>query len=277
MIQFNKVLSCFQDTARKPLYFARILPQERRLIAILRIAICDDEPEQIQQIQRLLGVWVDQHPELQPQVTAFLSGTALLEHISSKGTFDIYLLDVLFPGTNGIDLGLKIRDTDQEGHIFYLTNSRDHAVDSYLTRAFQYLLKPIDRQRFYTALDQAAHNWLREHTSFITVKTRNGLQRLSIRNIVYGELVGHCVQYHLADSTALESTTLRTSFREAVAPLLKYDRFALCGTSFFVNLSFVTTIDSNGLKLTTGKTLPLSRTLRTEVTNKWLDYYLKEC
>lgn len=243
---------------------------------MLRIAICDDEPEQVQQIQRLLDVWVDQHPELQPQVTAFLSGTVLLEHISSKGVFDIYLLDVLFPGGNGIDLGLKIRDTDREGHIFYLTNSRDHAVDSYLTRAFQYLVKPIDRERFYTSLDQAADNWLREHTSFITVKTRDGLQRLSIRNIVYGELVGHCVQYHLSDNATLESTSLRTSFREAVAPLLEYDRFVLCSTSFFVNLSFVSTITPAGLKLISGEMIPLSRSLRTEITARWLDYHLKE-
>lgn len=243
---------------------------------MLRIAICDDEPEQIAQIQALLHDWLEQHPDLQPQVTSFLSGTALLEHICSKGIFDIYLLDVLFPGSNGIDLGLKIRDADREGHIFYLTNSRDHAVDSYLTRATQYLVKPIDRERFYNALDQAADNWLRERNAFITVKTRDGLQRLSIRSIVYGELVGHCVQYHLSDGTTPESTSLRTSFREAVAPLLKHDRFVLCTTSFFVNLSFVSTIDASGLKLISGETIPLSRSLRTEVTGQWLDYHLKE-
>lgn len=243
---------------------------------MLQIAICDDEPEQIQQIQTLLDNWLEQHPELRTNVTSFLSGAALLEHIHRKGAFDIYLLDVLFPGTNGIDLGLKIRASDREGHIFYLTNSRDHAVDSYLTRAFQYLVYPIDKERFYRALDQAADNWLREHSSFITVKTREGLQRLSIRNIVYGELVGHCVQYHLADATTLESTSLRISFREAVAPLLKHHRFVLCAASFFVNLSFVELIDASGLKLNNGKMIPLSRSLRTEVTNKWLDYHLKE-
>ena len=243
---------------------------------MLRIAICDDEPEQVQQIQALLHNWIERNPELQPQVIAFLSGTALLEHIHSKGAFDIYLLDVLFPGANGIDLGLKIRAADREGHIFYLTNSKDHAVDSYLTRAFQYLVKPIDRERFYSALDQAANRWLQERSSFITVKTRDGLQRLSIQSIVYGELVGHCVQYHLADGTAPESTSLRTAFREAVAPLLKHDRFVLCAASFFVNLSFVELVDASGLKLIDGKMIPLSRSLRTEVTNRWLDYHLKE-
>lgn len=243
---------------------------------MLRIAICDDEAEQVRQIRELLKIWEDLHPELQVQVTSFFSGGAMLEHVTTRGAFDIYLMDVLFPGTNGIEIGMKIREHDREGHIFYLTNSKDHAVDSYLPRAFQYLVKPIDQDRFYSALDHAAANWLQEHTSFITIKTRDGLQRQSIRNIVYGELVGHCVQYHLSDGTTLESTSLRTSFREAVAPLLKHHRFVLCAASFFANLSFVELIDASGLKLNNGKMIPLSRSLRTEVTNKWLDYHLKE-
>lgn len=243
---------------------------------MLQIAICDDEPEQIQHIRTLLDNWLEQHPELRAKVTSFLSGTALLEHIHRKGAFDIYLLDVLFPGANGIDLGLKIRTADQEGCIIYLTNSRDHAVDSYLTRAFQYLVKPIDTDRFHHSLDQAAKKWLQERSAYIAVKTRDGFQRLSTRSIVYGELAGHCVLYHLEDGTVLESTSLRTSFREAVVPLLNHDRFVLCATSFFVNLSFVNMIDASGLKLGSGETIPLSRSLRSEVTGKWLDYHLKE-
>ena len=41
-----------------------------------------------------------------------------------------------------------------------------------------------------------------------------------------------------------------------------------------MNLSFVEMIDASGLRLVGGKTLPLSRSLRTEVTNQWMDYYL---
>jgi len=49
----------------------------------------------------------------------------------------------------------------------------------------------------------------------------------------------------------------------------------LCATSFFVNLSFIDMIEPAGLKLVGGGTVPLSRPMRTEVTNRWLDYHLK--
>nr|WP_326185295.1 hypothetical protein [uncultured Oscillibacter sp.] len=39
---------------------------------------------------------------------------------------------------------------------------------------------------------------------------RAGPRRLSVRSIVYGEPVGRCIQYHLADSSAITGMSLRT-------------------------------------------------------------------
>ena len=66
-----------------------------------------------------------------------------------RGTFDIYLLDVIMPGQNGIELGLSIREFDQGGRIIYLTASSDFAVDSYRAKASDYLLKPLDKSRLF--------------------------------------------------------------------------------------------------------------------------------
>ena len=109
---------------------------------MLHIAICDDEQEQLALSEKLLQEYHELHPELNLRVDTFSSGAALLEHLRTTGSFDIYLLDILMPGENGIELGLKIRKTDQCGRIFYLTTSPDYAIDSYLTKASQYLLKP---------------------------------------------------------------------------------------------------------------------------------------
>ncbi len=242
---------------------------------MLHIAICDDEQEQLALTQALLKEYHELHPGLDLRVNTFPSGAALLEHLRTNSSFDIYLLDVLMPGLNGIELGKSIRAVDQGGYIFYLTTSPDYAIDSYLAKASRYLLKPAKKEVLFSALDDAVESWLREHQTFVTIKTRAGLQRVAIRTVVYGELVGHCVQYHLVNGAVLESMSVRTSFREAVAAFLEHERFVLCGTSFFVNLSFVDMVEPAGLKLVGGGTVPLSRPMRTEVTNRWLDYHLK--
>ena len=129
-------------------------------------------------------------------VIGFSSGRAWLEHLCIKGIFDIYLLDVIMPGQNGIELGLNIRRFDQGGHIIYLTASPDFAVDSYRTKASDYLLKPLERDRLFQSLDGTLERLMRQRQAFITIKTRDGLRRLPLHSIVYGELIGRCVQYN---------------------------------------------------------------------------------
>ena len=205
----------------------------------------------------------------------FSSGAALLEHLRVKGVFDIYLLDVIMPGRNGIELGLNIREVDESGHIVYLTTSPDFALDSYRAKASDYLLKPLNRDQLFQSLDGAINNLEEKRQAFAAIKTREGFRRIPLHCIVYGELVGSRVQYHLSDGSIIEGMSLRGAFQDAVKSLLAHRRFVLCATSFFVNLSFVEMIAPSGLRLAEGKTLPISRSLRREVTRRWMDFHLE--
>lgn len=242
---------------------------------IINISICDDEIVQLAQAEAFLQEYSVLHPDMEMAVTAFSSGEALLEHLRVKGAFDIYLLDVIMPGRNGIELGLSIREVDEGGHIIYLTTSPDFALDSYRARASDYLLKPLNKDRLFQSLDGAINNLEKRRQTFAAIKTREGLRRVPLHCIVYGELVGGRIQYHLSDGSIMEGMSLRGAFQDAVESLLAHRRFVLCATSFFVNLSFVELIDASGLRLAGGKTLPISRPLRREVTRRWLDYHLE--
>lgn len=123
-------------------------------------------------------------------MSTFSSGILLLEHLRTKETFDLYLLDVIMPGLNGIELGVGIREFDQGGYIIYLTTSADFAVDSYRAKASDYLLKPLDKERLFRALESVMERLAQEGQAFMTIKTREGLQRLPHWSIVYGELAG---------------------------------------------------------------------------------------
>ena len=243
---------------------------------MIRIAICDDDKQQLLQIQTLLEMYQSAHSDIELYMECFLSGISLLDAIRTSGNFDIYLLDILIPIENGIELGLKIRAIDSGGHIIYITHSSDYAVDSYLVRATQYLLKPIEKEQFFLCLDHTLSSLKQTINHFVILKTRNGYQRIPLQSIVYGELIGHCIQYQLNDGQILIGTSIRTSFKKAVASFLQHQNFVLCAISFFVNLNYIEMIEPTGIKLSNGRLLPLSRTLRTEVTNRWLDYHLKE-
>ena len=103
---------------------------------MIRVALLDDEKEQREFTAALLQRYLNQRPGLTVQVQAFQSGYELLDAAERLGGYDLYLLDVVMPEQNGIDVGLSLRKLDTLGLIIYLTTSPDYAVDSYLTNAF---------------------------------------------------------------------------------------------------------------------------------------------
>ena len=242
---------------------------------MITVALCDDEPDQLRQAEQLLEEYQKAHPELQMKQTVFSSAVALIEDVSEGRYFDLYLLDIIMPGQDGISLGVELRKQDGQAAIIYLTTSPDYAVESYMARAFHYLLKPVEKDRLFSVLDEAMEQIVQRQNTAITLKTKDGWRQLAVHSILYGELSGRRVRYHLADGSALEGMSLRESFRSTVAPLLEHKEFVLCAASFVVNLSFVERVDREGLQLKGGERLPLSRALREQVTDRWMDYYLE--
>ena len=95
---------------------------------MLHIAVCDDDPADLREVQGHLEAYLQARPALSGQVHPFSSGGALLEAAGERGGFDVYLLDVVMTEPDGIQTGLRLRERGEDGEILYLTSSRDYAV-----------------------------------------------------------------------------------------------------------------------------------------------------
>ena len=242
---------------------------------MITVALCDDEEMQLKANENMLKEYGVAHPDINLIIKSFRSGATLLEHIRVHNTFDLYLLDVIMPDENGISLGHKIRKFDKGGAIFYLTSSLDYAIDAFDTKAVQYLTKPVSKVKLFNALDSFYNEWAHNSQDYTIIKTHDGMQRILIRNIMYCELIGHCIHYHLADGSVISGTSIRVAFKDAVSSLIKFPCFVLNSASFIVNLAYVENINASGIKITDGRHLPVSRILKNEIINQWLDYHLK--
>ncbi len=178
------------------------------------------------------------------------------------------------PGLGGIELGARLRELHDGGTIIYLTVSPEYAVDSYAVRAFHYLMKPVGPERLFPILDQAVEALEKKKAACIAVRTKDGLERVRLDEIVYAELAGRTVRYHLSDGTSLDSVTVRGPFQEEAAPLLADGRFFLCGASFTVNLFYVTAVERRFLHMDGGIRVPLARGLTSLAKQRWSDYWL---
>ena len=244
-------------------------------MAVVRIAICDDNGLHRQRVASQLHSYLQSRRGLAGRVELFGDCGALLARVEETGGFDLYLLDILMPGCNGIEAGRRLRQLGDGGEIIYLTTSNDFAADSYDVRAFFYLLKPVEEAKLFRVLDGAVEKWNRRQHSAVMVPTADGPRRVLFERIRYVERVGRCMRYDCTDGT-VDSQTIRVSFREAAAPLLADRRFCLCGASFVLNLQHVRGVQRQNALLDSGQTLALPRASAADFKKAWGSYWLEE-
>ena len=240
---------------------------------VLRVALCDDEKNELDKSAALLEGYLRARPDLTAQVETFRSGSALLGRAEDTGGFDLYLLDILMPRLSGIDIARRLRRLGDGGEIIYLTSSNDFAADSYDVLAFFYLLKPVEAAKLYAVLDEAVEKLRRRRNEGLTISTPEGKRRLSFVRILYVERVNRRMRYYCTDGN-LDSQTIRASFKETAAPLLADRRFCLCGASFVLNLQHVTGVRGQTALLDNGQTVTLPRSAAAEFKRAWGSYWL---
>lgn len=242
---------------------------------MLRIAICDDEPQYVQQIKNFVQDYLHVHPELSGQIDSFSLGRELLYQAEESGGFDLYLLDIIMPGLNGIQTGRQLRQLGDGGEIIYLTTSPDYAVDSYSVRAFFYLLKPLEKGRLFEVLDAAVKKLDDRRSKAVLIATRDGPRRLLLDQILYVERVGRSLRYFCSGGT-VDSMSLRVPFHAAVEPLLADPRFCQCGSSFAFNLQHVTGVSGQEVLLDSGGAVAIPRASVVPFKHAWGRFWLEE-
>ena len=234
---------------------------------MLRIALVDDDAREREHTAALVERWQG------TPLTAFSSASVLRVAVEAGARFDLYLLDIVMPDMDGIELGRAIRARDKDGAIIYLTTSPDFALDSFAVWPLQYLLKPVEPERLFEALDRAAALQKRKNEGTL-VHTGDSDVFLLFDDVLYAEKYGRCVRY-VCRERVVESVSLRGSFREAVEPLLADERFLLCGANLAINLAALAMVDKEGAVFSGGVRLALTRTPCATLRAAWLRHYLK--
>jgi len=213
----------------------------------MRIAICDDDELHRTLLIALIKQYMASHEDQPISYSAFSCAEELFSAVEDQNGFDLYILDIVMPEVNGIDIGIKLRRDGDDGLIIYLTSSRDYAIDSYDAKAFMYLLKPIIPHKLFSVLEDAYAIVSDKAEKSIIIKTKDNSIRLSFDNILYVELCKRIIIYHLANGDTVESIYLRVPFTEAMHPLLADGRFVPCGRTAIVNLHHITLIGSEDI------------------------------
>ena len=140
-------------------------------------------------------------------VSTFSSGTKLLQ--AHKTTpFDIVLLDIEMPETDGMQIAKLLRDIDDHLYIIFTTSYPEYMQDSFEVQPFQFLTKPISYDTIHRLFMNIIKKMNRNSLTIIVVDDDNEEYFISLNNIYYvstaKEKKAH-IKYHLADHTSLKN------------------------------------------------------------------------
>jgi DNA-binding LytR/AlgR family response regulator len=237
---------------------------------MLRIAICEDDPGQTRLLRQALDEYKTVKPSLDITVAAYDDGARLLAATDGRA-FDLYLLDIVMPDLNGVELARRIRVRDADAPIIFLTASADYALEAFSVSAFHYLLKPMDKTCLFAALDRAVVMRGPADAPFFAVSAKERTVRVNFSEVISVELYGRALRVR-ADNGVYISKTLRVPFAEAVAPLMADGRFLHAHKSYMLNMARVRALGPRSFIMENGDEIPIPRHKYAEAKNKYFDY-----
>lgn len=227
----------------------------------MNIAICDDNTSDAEEIRSYLLAYFNQHGFI-GNIYLFESGEALLAAFQS-GRFDVLFLDIFMKGISGVDTAQRIRESDPNCLLVFITSSDSHMRDGFALRAASYVEKPINFEKLKLAFEQC-HSIFLKNARFIEIKLSQHRLKVPFNRIVYAEVAGRHVIFNLDTGEAYE-TRMKMDDVEAN---LSCPPFLRCHHSFIVNSNFVADVRKNDLIMKTGQSVPIRKNGRKEALEK---------
>lgn len=213
----------------------------------ISILIVDDEPE----ARDLLSMMLERLGEVELAGTADCVDDAYLQIIKSQP--DLVLLDIQMPEKNGFELLKMVHETKLKTGFIFVTAFDEYAIEAIRASAFDYLLKPVDRDelsrsvvRFREQLQESnIHHQIEDilqglgSKARIKVNTRTGFILIRPDEILHCMAAGNYTEVYLVNNRVETVTSNLGSFME----LLPSNGFFRISRSGMINLDYLTRVD----------------------------------
>lgn len=213
--------------------------------------VIDDESDAI----ALLKEYIDLTPGL--ELIGWKQNPLMaLDELTSKNAPDITFIDVDMRQLSGLDLAGMV---NLYTSIVFTTAFPEYAVEAFEKEAFDYLLKPINYERFFKCIQKAKRKIkigpviiepARDDFFNIKSEIKGRMVKIRFDEVMYIEGAVNYIQIHTTEGKHITYLTMKEIERH-----LPKQSFARIHRSFIVNINFVKVTERAQLKLKNGESL----------------------
>lgn len=241
---------------------------------MINVVILDDEKEQVDELKKLcFEYFIDK--KIKCKIRAFTNTDDLMEN--SNMEIDLLLLDIEMPNHNGLRIAHKVRMTNKKCFICFVTNYSDYIFESYDVHAFDYILKPVNKERLYVLLNEVIK--YREVTNYfrderLVFNTAEGEVIVNQNDILYFEYYDK-YNYSHNRVTLLHTVKKNYVLKEKIKDILQkveQNMFVSPHKSFIISMDHIKQISKNSIIMQNNVEIPLSQKKSAEVRKKFSQY-----
>lgn len=230
----------------------------------IRIAIVEDDPTERERLRKMLELY-SVNNGMRFSESVFETGEAFLQ--SLDGGYDIVFMDIQLPELDGMSVSRRMRETDKTAVLVFVTNFARYAVNGYEVGATDFIVKPVEYDRFEAKM----HNIIARIPDMvdvtIPVKTPDGTVILGASQIKYVEIMGHWLVFHTTSGDRSSYGSLKN-----FEPKLTEANFLRCNSCYLVNPRFVTELKTDSV-VVDGDELKISHPRRKEFKRLMTKYF----
>ena len=229
----------------------------------MRIAVCDDNPKELERIKgcfcRIQGYDL---------VCSYFDSTSTVMEIlkTENSPYDLYILDIEMPGMNGLKLAKSIREKDSRALFVFLTSYTRYMKDVFDVVTFDFIEKPISDEKLLQILERAATylNITSQHFSFGYRASRYSLK---YDRILYIEKKGRQALIHTFEDVYKTNMTLEEIWKQ-----LNPKSFVHIHSSYIINLYNLDWKDNEIAIMRNGEKLHITKGYRRELAMRHYEF-----
>lgn len=220
---------------------------------MIKVAIAEDDSQYIEVLKEYMARFMKENG-VSIELKIFTDGKQIV--FDYEPVYDIILMDIEMPGLDGMSAAEKIRESDKDVIIIFITNMAQYAIKGYQVRARSYILKPVNYYSFEMELKEAVGTLSKKKNDSLLLPGGDGLMKVKVGDIYYLESRKHQMIIHTKNGVI----EIRESMKNMEEKLAGY-YFERCNVSFLVNLVHVNGISGDCVDVE-GEQIPISRQKR---------------
>lgn len=219
--------------------------------------------------QKILSKFVQMNPLLELVGTC---GSAMEGYAKmAEKEVDLLICDIEMPEMSGLALVKSIRYAPC---VIFVTSHRDYALDCYEVSPVDFLLKPLDLDRFLQSIEKVRYRL----SNLPETKTLEPYFFVR-ENFNYVQIAYKDVLYMKAQDNFLQIVTQQRSYLPILSitkmeEQLKGDVFLRVHRSYLVHRGAIQSISKNDVILITGESIPIGDQYRTGINRKHIEGFL---